>query len=368
VSASSNEPSTTPGQTPAPVNESGEVPAAQPTAPAPGMPPLHGPHQRRPTVKPPLLRPRKVRGGVKVPSGDVAPASAWAAQRWLRLVESIAPGSRLVEGLEYAREGQAKRLNITTTGLDAAIQGRADRPYATTISFGIFSHDQWDKVVEAMTEGSLYAAKLLSGELSPNVEDIFAPLDLKLFPIEGPEVLHTCTCFEWRADNACGATGTPRPTAGVWCKHVCCAAYLLAHRLATEPFAIFMMRGIDGQELLERLRQRRAAASAGAGVTPVYQQRIPGLAETQWPALEASIEQFWDAPSSLYDVEMPITPPAVSHPLLRRLGQSPFVNAPFPLVGLLASCYDTVSLHAAADPALSPKPPEPQDEEVEDES
>ncbi|MBX3410034.1 MAG: hypothetical protein KF859_09135 [Phycisphaeraceae bacterium] len=354
MSASTNEPSNTP--TPLP------QPPASP-APASGVPAFQGPHQRRPTIKPPLLRPRKVRGGVKVPAGDVAPASAWAAQRWLRLVESVAPGSRLVEGLDYAREGQTKRLNITTTGLDAAIQGRADRPYATTISFGVFSHDQWDKVVEAMTEGSLYAAKLLAGELSPNVEDIFAPLDLKLFPVEAQEVFHTCTCFEWRADNAAGASGTPRPTAGVWCKHVCCAAYLLAHRLSAEPFAIFMMRGIDGQELLERLRQRRAAASAGAGVTPVYQQRIPGLAEAQWAPLESCIEHFWDAPSSLYEVDMPISPPPVSHPLLRRLGQSPFLNAPFPLVGLLASCYDTVSQHAAADPAAPPPAPQEPDPE-----
>jgi hypothetical protein len=55
-------------------------------------------------------------------------------------------------------------------------------------------------------------------------------------------------------------------------------------------------------------------------------------------------------------LDIPLSPPPVSHPILRRLGQSPFVNATFPLVGLLASCYDTIS-QAAKSKASSDAPP-----------
>ncbi len=325
---------------------------ATPNAEVPAVPPAIDalgaggtlPYGRRIPVKPPLLRPRKVRGGIKVPAGDVAPATAWAAQRWLRLIEQAAEGPRLVEALDdYARAGQTKRLSFVVGRLEAAIQGRADRPYTTQISLSAFSHETWDKIVEAMAEGSLYSAKLLANELPPNIEDVFAPLGLKLFPVDPAEVKHSCTCVEWRQENG----GNPNIFAnGKWCKHVCCAAYLLAQRLASEPFVIFLLRGQEGQELLERLRQRRVMAGAGLGFTPIYSQRVPGVADLSNPPLEESISQFWDAGPGLTEIDLSLAPPPVSHPLLRRLGQSPFQQAQFPLVGLLASCYEVISQQA----------------------
>jgi uncharacterized Zn finger protein len=292
-------------------------------------------------VKPPLVRPRKVRGGIKIPSGDVASPTAWAAQRWLRLMEQAAAGPRLVEALDdYARAGQTKRIAFPPGRVDAVIQGRADRPYSTVIAFETFTHEQWDRVVEAMADGALYAAKLLAGELPPNIEDVFAPLGIKLFPVEPDEVRHACTCSQWRQENGGEAV---QPVVGAWCKHVCCAAYLLAQRLASEPFMVFQLRGLDAHELLERLRQRRVVVGAGLGFTPVYVQRVQGVADLPNRPLEEAVDHFWDPAPSLASLDIPLTPPPVSHPILRRLGQSPFVNASFPLVGLLASCYDAIS-------------------------
>jgi len=321
---------------------------------------------RRGPLKPPLLRPRKVRGGVKIPAGDVAVPTAWAAHRWLRLLELAGEGSRLVEGLEYARSGQTKRFALVPGRVDAAVQGRADRPYATAISFETFPHETWDKVVETMAEGALYAAKLLASELPPNIEDVFAPLDLKLFPVDPAEVKHSCTCFDWRTEHG----GNPAVfTNGRWCKHVCCTAYLLAQKLAGEPFTVFMMRGLEGQELLERLRQRRVVAGAAMGLTPIYSQRIPGVADFDSKPLESSMDHFWDAGPSLHEIDLPLSPPPVSHPILRRLGQSPFATAAFPLVGLLASCYETISQHAAREEAAPAREEaENVDEDFGDES
>src|SRR4051794_21721168 len=104
----------------------------------------------RPAPRPLPTKPRKVRGGVRLPAGDIAPPSshtAWAAQRWLRLIEQAVVGQPLAEGLEYARLGQTKRLEVNSGQAAAAVQGRAERPYTVTISLSTFNNEQWEQVV-----------------------------------------------------------------------------------------------------------------------------------------------------------------------------------------------------------------------------
>jgi uncharacterized Zn finger protein len=309
--------------------------------------------------------------------------TAWAAQRWLRLLEQAATGQPLIDGLEYARLGQTKRMEARAGSMAASVQGRADRTYTTMISLPTFTPEQWDRVIEAMSEGAIYAAKLLAGELPPNIEDVFVPLGLKLFPTEPGELKVSCDCAAIVAAQTAGGLGvrdlgkqvTPaepangampqaEPAPGGWCKHVCCVAYLLAHKLASEPFLMFSLRGLEGREVLERLRQRRTLAGGAGGSTSVYSQRVPGVSDVPFPALEEALDKFWEAGPGLDELDLPLTPPPVSHPLLRRLGPSPFTNAKFPLVGLLASCYDVISESAqkAEEAGVEESPPEPTPE------
>lgn len=331
-----------------------QVGVAPVAGPAPSGPAPSGPGQTggtgvpfsRPLVpnRPPLLRPRRVRGGVKL--GDVeGGTNGWAAQRWARVVEMAATGDQLKEGLEYAKSGQTKRVAYLSGRIEAAVQGRADRAYSTVLRLTPFTGEQWDRVVAGLTEGAVYAAKLLAGEMPANIEDVFVPLGLKLFPTEISDVQVSCTCAEHQAASR-AAQEKGEAGSGFWCKHVCCVSHLFAERLATEPFLMFLLRGVDGQDLLERLRQRRAVVSAALGSTPVYTQRVVGVSDQQAKPLNEELARFWDSNPELQQLEFPIEPPAVSHPLLRRLGPSPFQNAAFPLVGLLASCYDTISLDA----------------------
>src|SRR5690606_31706193 len=85
------------------------------------------------------------------------------------------------------------------------------------------------------------------------------------------------------------------------------------------------------------------------------------------PPLEASIEDFWEAGPALESFETPLRKPEVSYALLRRLGPSPFTEGRFPLVGLLATCYNSVSRSALQEPAdtapaNSTEPPPPSSE------
>jgi uncharacterized Zn finger protein len=338
--------------------------------------------QRRPDPAP-RLHPKKVRSGIKLTEGvgGVLPwSTSWAAQRWIRLIESVDDGQNLVEGLNYGKLGQTKLLSADSGGITASIQGRADRPYAVSIEFETFGDEQWHRIIKAMSEGAVYSAKLLSGELPTNIDDLFIPLGLKLFPNEVSELKVTCTCRRvWAAAAASAAAyqqqvlanaaanpqAETKPAAETtppvevappvpvvipteeelsrtdrWCKHACCAAYLFAERLTTDPFLMFRLRGMAGVELLDRLRHMRSVGQQGAGL---YVGRVPGVSDIESAELDASLDTYWDMGPQIADLDMTIAAPPITHPLLRRLGPSPFGNSTFPLVGLLASCYDTIS-------------------------
>lgn len=289
------------------------------------------------------LRPRRVRGGEKLATASPGEGS-WAAQRWVRLLEQSAPGPNLVEGLEYAKLGQTRTLSVLTGRIDASVQGRAFRAYTTSLSLTPITNEQWERVIEAMAEQAIYTAKLLAGELPPSIEDLFGPLGLRLFPTDSTEVKTKCSC----------APSTE------WCKHACCVAVLFAQRLAKDPFLMFAVRGLASEELLERLRQRRTIAGATQGGVPIFSPRIPGLSDEQHEPLESCADHFWDMGATIREIDMPVEPPQVSHPLLRRLGPSPFqgAGAKFPLVGLLATCYEMASQRAIDVPRLEPGAPD----------
>ncbi len=342
-----------------PTEPKNEFPAT-PTPLIPGMPVPAGQLVPRmmPAPKPPLLRPRKVRGGVRL-GREVTELSGWAAQRWLRIVEAAASGEILKESLTaYAEAGQTRRIAYLPGRIEAAVQGRADRAYTTMLRVVPFSPEHWDRVVEGLSEGAVYAAKLLAGEMPSNIEDVFAPLGLRLFPMDASDVSVSCSCVDFRDKEAANAKAEGEPKPEFWCKHIVCVAYLFAERLSVEPFLMFALRGVEGQDMLDRLRQRRAVTGAALGATPVYKQRVPGVSDREPKPFEADLDHFWHAGVDLTQIDMPIEPPAVSHPLLRRLGPSPFLAAAFPLVGLLASCYEAISEDALRGEPTSEVPDE----------
>jgi uncharacterized Zn finger protein len=213
-----------------------------------------------------------------------------------------------------------------------------------------------------MTQQAKYAAAILSGELPANIEDLFAPHGLRLFPTDPADLSPSCNCsiFTGIEPPQPGPIGAPPPPPpppkpGVpWCKHVCCLMYLIAERLGTQPLLILSLRGMPEADLIERLRQARALAgmqraggAAPTGAVPVYIPHV-ALADRADHPLAESVHDFWRAPDpdALADLDLPVAPPEISHPLLRRLGASPFATARFPLVGLLATCYDVISAAA----------------------
>lgn len=328
-----------------------------------------------PRAPQPTLNPRKVRGGVKI-SSKVGPVSpSWAAQRWLRLPEEMAPNDALAEGIAYARAGQTKSLAlpqapapgaptapVNAGHISAKVQGRLPTPYSVDIRLPVFNFEQWEKVIETMVSEAKHVAGLLAGEVPPAIEDVFRPSGLRLFPQDLSEITFECNCVRMNAlalaaqqviPGAVARPPRPEPAVqvGPFCKHVCCVMAIVAERLGQDPFLIFALRGLWKEDLLERLRQKRAIAQSKAMTAPggadrhiaTLTPRIPGVTDCVQPPLSACLDSFWSAPASAEELDLSITPAPVTHPLLRRLGPSPFTTAKFPLVGLLATCYDVIS-------------------------
>lgn len=266
--------------------------------------------------------PRRLKNGIRLRRREGIDMLSWPADAWSALLMQGFDDAVKNEGLDYARAGQTASLQITHAGVEATVQGRQSRPYTVRIAPEVLTPADWDRVVAIMAREAVYSAKLLAGEMPPLVEQPFVSLGKHLVPVDASTVKRTCTC------------DLPAP-----CKHVACVAALLIERLAGDPLLAFTLRGLDGQRLLERLQEARAIATRGvarAHSTPPAVDLVPEALP-----LDRCLDSFW-RPGRQID-EMPNeTEPFAPHALLRRLGPSP-LQGKFPLVGLLASIYDSMA-------------------------
>lgn len=270
-------------------------------------------------------KPRRVRGGVRLLRREYPLRLSRAAGGWMDAVAKLAREQELKEGFDYARAGQARELAVEPGHCVALIQGRALRPYKVILQCRTFDDAQWDGVIRALSHSPLVAGRLLAGEWHDDLLAFFASAGLDLIP-PAADLIAACSA----------------PNERPWCKHACCVALLVAEAIEKEPLRLLTLRGMPASELIERLRDAHASVVAGARAAI---ELDAGLNESS-PPLEAHLDDFWDAGPALAEIETPIRKPEVSHALLRRLGPSPFPDSRFPLVGLLATCYDIISREA----------------------
>ncbi len=269
--------------------------------------------------------PRKVRGGIRL-SARVAPEDLpWIASTWLESILKTCDSALIEIGAEYAKLGQTRSIDANPGVIKAVVQGRMPRGYRASITLPTIDKDKWEPLLRNMADQAVYAANLLSGEVPDNITELFDAQSLALFP-DANDIKPACTCSEY--------------TEGTWCKHAACAALITADLLRRDPLLIFTLRGMPTGELLERLRAARAFTNQS---NKHVRQGGPVELDTTAPELSECAPTFYDAGPGLDLLETPLRAPEVSHPLLRRLGPSPFNKGKFPLVGLLATCYDTIS-------------------------
>jgi uncharacterized Zn finger protein len=245
----------------------------------------------------PPSRPRRVDGGIKARSARGAIGESWWSRRFLAVLESFALGSRLTRGRSYARAGQVLTLDVAPGLVTAAVQGSRPKPYLVRIGLAAFDARTWAAVERRLAGQALFSARLLAGEMPPEIEGVFAAAKAPLFPRKLRELRLSCSC----------------PDVAVPCKHLAATFYLLAEAFDEDPFQILHWRGRDREALLGRLRELRAGADAAGPADeaarsepvtagPTGAGRIgagAALAEVTSPALAETVDRFWLPPVPL---------------------------------------------------------------------
>jgi uncharacterized Zn finger protein len=231
----------------------------------------------------PPSRPRPVENGLKARTSRGAIGGSWWSRRFLDVLESFAMGSRLTRGRTYARKGQVISLDVVPGEVRAAVQGSRVKPYRVTIGLPAFPEIVWAKAEIALSEQALPSAKLLAGEVPPELEDLFADAGAPLFPRSVNELDQRCTCPDWE----------------VPCKHLAATFYLLAEAFDDDPFLILRWRGRPRDALLTRLRALRAEAPAEEPEQAAPATAGSSLALTGLSQPTSQPERFWLPPAPL---------------------------------------------------------------------
>ena len=231
----------------------------------------------------PPSRPRTVKNGLKARSGRGAIGESWWSRRFLDVLESFAMGSRLTRGRTYARKGQVLSLDVSPGEVRATVQGSRVKPYRVTIGLAAFSEIVWAKAEIALSEQALPSAKLLAGEVPPELEDVFADAGAPLFPRSVDELDQRCNCPDWE----------------VPCKHLAATFYLLAEAFDDDPFLILRWRGRFRDALLTRLRELRADGPAEEAEEPALVAAGSSLALGGLTRPTCPPERFWLPPAPL---------------------------------------------------------------------
>lgn len=257
---------------------------------------------------PPPSRPRPVEDGLKARSNRGAIAQTWWSERFIEVLEHIGIGNRLERGRTYARKGQVISLDIGPGSVTAKVQGSRPHPYRVRIGIPAFGKAEWTQAERALAGNAWYTAKLLSGEMPDDIEDVFIALGLSLFPATARELSLDCSC----------------PDQAVPCKHIAATFYLLAESFDDDPFAVLAWRGREREDLLANLQ---AARTAGPPAADREQTSRP---------LADYLDTYFIRQADVRRPIPPVTPPAA---LLDQLPDIGLTVRDWPLTELLRPAY-----------------------------
>jgi uncharacterized Zn finger protein len=264
-------------------------------------------------------RPLEVEGGVKARSKRGSIGEQWWSRRFIDVLESFGMTGRLARGRNYARRGQVIGFEISCGYVKAKVQGSRPKPYTVRIQVTPLTTAQWRKVERALAAQALFRAKLLAGEMPPEIEDVFADCGTPLFPRSARDLDMSCSCPDW----------------GVPCKHLAAVCYVLAEAFDLDPFGILAWRGRGRDDLLGALRLTGREDDEPAR---------PLIDVTDRPLAEC-LTDFWSPGMSVQRLRALPPVPASAPDLLLRTFEPPRVLVrDTDLTSLLGPAYDRLAV------------------------
>ena len=160
--------------------------------------------------------------------------STFWGKAWCTNLESYSDfENRLPRGRTYVRNGSVVHLEITGGHIKALVSG--SELYEVQIDIAALAKPAWQDLKQQCTGKVGTLVKLLQGKLSKAVMELVTDRDRGLFP-KPKEIKMRCSCPDY---------------AGM-CKHVAAVMYGVGNRLDSSPEMLFLLRGVDHQELIEQ--------------------------------------------------------------------------------------------------------------------
>lgn len=238
------------------------------------------------------------------------PESGWA-YRFLARLASLGWEDALAEGRVAALSGAVTSLEIERTGARADVRSATGELEETSLSLLPLASPARRRVLKAMAARARFAADLLAGRLPDDVEGAFAGTGRTLLPADAADVVSRCSCAEG-----------PGP-----CAHAGALAVLLGDRLADDPFLVFLLRGVQREELLAGLKRARTRPDHGSSSRAGDAAQPRGPAEPPEPLPRHVLERpelFYRPGEPVAAFRSSFAPPEHPEAVLTRLGPPPF--------------------------------------------
>ncbi len=164
--------------------------------------------------------------------------TTWWGKQWIDALNHLDYQNRLPRGRTYFNTGRIDEMkfNPKTLKVEAIAHGSAYYPYEVSIILNPMPKEEVEKLADAIAERPALLAKLLEGELDPEVGSLAQTLGISLFPKSWKEFRMSCTC----------------PDPAVPCKHIAGVYYGMVKTIDADPMWVFYFRGVDLPGLLRQ--------------------------------------------------------------------------------------------------------------------
>jgi len=180
----------------------------------------------------------------------------------------------------------------------------------------------WGKIVGILSKEAIFVAKLLTGEMPKDIEEVFEKASLSLFPESVKDLKTSCSCPDW---------SNP-------CKHIAAVYYLLGEEFDRDPFLIFKLRGIEKEELIGMLRVKEKKGEAEKMVSEILSPR------EEVEPLPIERDKFWNGEAITDDFFGEVSIPEVHGAIPKRLGSFPFWRGEENFLYVIEKIYSNSSL------------------------
>jgi uncharacterized Zn finger protein len=170
-------------------------------------------------------------------------AKTFWGEAWCEHLESFSDfANRLPRGRTYVRNGSVCHLAIRKGEIEAKVSG--SELYTVKIAIAELPAKKW-KAIRSRCGGQIGSLiELLQGRLSDEVMAVVTDRKEGLFPLPG-EIKLKCSCPDW----------------ATMCKHVAAVLYGVGARLDHKPELLFLLRGVNHEELIEADAERAVTAA-----------------------------------------------------------------------------------------------------------